>query len=129
MDLIQEYWPTILEIGGSILALIGGVIFFSLNIYFRDCKNLALMKEYISKHDSLHGFYIPRMSFIGVNAFIYAFKSISNYDHKFTKHRKFKSQLELISGYRKLYVTIAPIILLLVLVAFGFNCWIIANKI
>ena len=94
METLNEIWPYVENIGIPILAAIGGITFFSINYYFRDCKNLYLMETYIKENKSLKGFNYQIMPLIGPNALYYSFKSLSNFDEKYMRIPKFKKQVE-----------------------------------
>lgn len=46
---MNEFWKLVENVGDPILALIGGVTFFSLNFYLRDCGYLRQMEEHLDK--------------------------------------------------------------------------------
>jgi len=124
MDFLFEIWPYVEKIGIPLLMVPFGFAFLSLNLYFRDCKILYLMERDIKFHGTLIGKNYSAMQIIGLDAIYYGFKSLS-YSQEYLKYRRFKSQIETIRGYRKLYAILFPTIIIISTIGVLINEWII----
>ena len=113
MHFLFEIWPNVEKIGIPLLLIPFGLAIFSLNIYFRECKILYLMERDIKFHDSLTGKSYSSIQITDFNAIYFGFKNLSSYSSMFLRHQRFKSQIETVKGYRKMYSFIFPIIIIL----------------
>lgn len=121
METLNEIWPFVETYGIPILAVLGGLGFFSLNFHFIDCYNLSLMEDYINKHQSLKGFKEQKFPLIGIFAVFYSFKNLSKLDPELLKIRVFKEKVQSIKGQRKTYAYFFPILLALATVGIALN--------
>lgn len=125
MKFLFDVWPMVEKVGIPLLLVPFGLAFLSLNTYLSQCKVLYLMERDIKFHGSLIGRKYSSLQVIGVNAIHFGLKSHSNYSDTFLKHRRFKSQIEMIRGYRKMYVVVFPTILIIGTIGMIINEWVI----
>jgi hypothetical protein len=122
MSSLEVFWNNYIEnIGVPILAIIGGLSFFSLNFYVRDIKNLRLMDEYIKKNKNLKGFKYRSFPFVGLEDIFYSFKKKKKFPSLNFEIKKFNDQIQVIRDYRKYYMYAFPIVITLAAVGISIN--------
>ena len=121
MDKLNTFWDFIENIGVPILALIGGLSFFSINFYLRECHCLRKMEEYIQNNKNLIGFKNQSFPIIWFEDVVYSFKRTSDFDPNHLKFRPFQEQLSTIKAFRKFYKIVFPIVITLAIIGMAIN--------
>ena len=120
-EFLVEIWPYIENIGLPILAIIGGISFFSINFYFQGISELRHMDEYFSKKKTIKGFKSKNIYFIGVFDIIYCFRNLNKLDFDLVKFKRVKAQISYVKMYRNYYKYAFPIIILLIVIGVIIN--------
>ncbi|MAC94326.1 MAG: hypothetical protein CMC96_02370 [Flavobacteriales bacterium] len=122
MSSFELFWNNYIEnFGVPILAVIGGLSFFSLNFYIRDIKNLRLMDEYIKKNKNLRGFKYRTFPIVGLKDFLYSFKNLKNFNEINFTIPKFSDQVQVVRDYRKYYSIVFPILVSIAIIGIAIN--------
>jgi hypothetical protein len=115
METLLKIWPFIERFGVPIIAIVGGVSFFSINFYFQSIGKLRHLENYYISKSSLKGFKPKNIYFIGFYELKYSFKRLSKLDSNFTKYKSVRDQVSYIRMYCKYYKLVFPIIIILVI--------------
>lgn len=121
MDTLREIWPYVEVVGPAVLALLIGISFFSLNVYLRSCSTLRAMEKYLDRNNTLSGFIEKPVPSIGLFDLFYAFKPISKLKKAHLQHPEFKSYVDGIKGFRKIYRIVFPLLITLAAIGIGIN--------
>jgi hypothetical protein len=118
---LREIWPYIESIGIPILAIIGGISFFSLNFYWRTCYNLRNLEEHIKRNKTSGGFIEKTFPAVGLRDIFYGFKPISKFDEGYFKIEAFQESLGYMIAFRKFYRIVFPIVISLAAIGITIN--------
>lgn len=121
MNNLDTFWGFIENIGVPILAIIGGLSFFSINFYLRECHYLRKMEEHLQNNKNLIGFKNQFFPVIWFDDVFYSFKRTSNFDPNHLKFRPFQEQLNTVKAFRKFYKIVFPIVITLAIIGIAIN--------
>lgn len=123
MEFLKEYWDVVEKVGVPILAIIGGLSFFSINFYAVECMELSEMKTILKSKGNLNK-YKPKNSFdvmLKPYSIFYIFTFLPNSDSPFLNNEKFAEQVRTIKAYRKFYKIVFPIVIILAAIGITLN--------
>jgi hypothetical protein len=106
----MAYLPQIIDFLLMALFVAFGVIFFHFNIYTRACRLLHYMIDYADTNKTIIGFKDSHK--VGFWGYPFWFKNLTQMRMAYGKYRPILRQIELIQGYRVLYVKYLPIIIM-----------------
>ena len=121
MDEIRGVWTSVENVGVVVIAIMGGILWLSLNLYLRTCSKLKYLEEYLIRHKTIKGFKEKRFALVDFSVIDYAFKSISEFDKEFLKYRLFRELFWTLVSFRKFYKVAFSVWIIAVILGIAIN--------